>query len=105
MKTAGIVEEREKIIPEHMVYTDDDHTVFTAEIILNDVAKENIVLRMRDDSFYLTAPTEHTIYTMSHGICHPVDPSKAKAAFENGILRLDAPFKKPLKPLVEIRVE
>ena len=105
MATDTLTESRTRIVPEHIVYTDEDHTVFTAEIDLVGVAKDQISFRMRDDSFYLNATAADKEYVMSHGICHPVDPHKAKVTYREGLLKMEAPFKKPLKPMIDIPVE
>jgi HSP20 family protein len=105
MTTDAITEDRTRIVPEHIVYTDEDHTVFTAEIDLIGVSKEQISFKMRDDSFYLYATAGDKEYVMSHGICHPVDPHKARVTYHEGLLKMEAPFKKPLKPMITIPVE
>ncbi|MBN1760309.1 MAG: Hsp20/alpha crystallin family protein [Chitinispirillaceae bacterium] len=96
---------RNRIVPEHSTFTDENHTVFTAEIFLEGVQKSDISLRMRDESFYLSAPSsDATVYEMAHGICHPVDPEKARATFSGGILKFEVPFREPLSPLVDIPI-
>ena len=105
MGTAVKTDDRIRVVPEHIVYTDEDHTKFTAEIDLVGVSKDQISFRMRDDSFYLNAPTEDKVFVMSHGICHPVDPHKAKATYHEGLLKVEVPFKEPLKPLVDVPIE
>jgi HSP20 family protein len=105
MGDTDISEERERIAPEHIVYTDDEHTVFTAEIVLVGVPKDRITFKMREDSFYLKAPADDKVYVMSHGICHPVDPAKATARYADGLLKVEVPFKERLKPAVDVAIE
>lgn len=99
-----ITDERVRVIPDHIVYTDEGHTHFTVEVNLTGVDKEDISFSMRDDSFYLTATTGERIFSLAHSVCHPVDPHQSKATFRNGTLSVDIPFKKPLKPLVDVPI-
>jgi HSP20 family protein len=98
-------DERIRIAPDHTAYTDDDHTVFTVEIDLVGVPKDRIKLRMREDSFCLSAPADDKVYVMSHGTCHPVDPEKATATYADGLLKIQVPFKEPLKPAVDVAID
>ncbi len=96
--------EKIKISPEHTTYTDSDHSKFTVEIELPGVKKENIIFKMHDESFYLTAPIEDKLYVMNHGTCHPVIPEQAEATYKNGLLKVVVPFKDLLKDAVDIKI-
>lgn len=102
---ATITDERTRVIPDHIVFTDDGHHYFTVEVSLPGVDIENISFSMREDSFYLTATTGERIFSLAHGVCHPVDPNRAKATFHDRTLTVVTPFKKPLKPLVEVPIK
>jgi HSP20 family protein len=62
------------------------------EIELPGVKKGDIDLRMTDDSFTLSAPKEDIEYVGAWTWCCPVDSSKAKATYDNGLLTIEAPL-------------
>ena len=63
------------------------------EIELPGVKKEDIKLNMTDDSFSLNAPKEDMEYVGAWIWCCPVDSSKAKAKYDNGLLTIETPLK------------
>ena len=96
--------EKIRVAPDHWTFTDNDHTVLTVEIALPGVDKKNISLKMHEDSFFLLAPNGDRVYSLSHGTCHPVDVARAKATYENGLLRLEVPFKETRKNATAVKV-
>lgn len=96
--------ERLKVAPEVVSYTDDCHSELTIEIALPGVNKENIKLKLHDDSMYLTAPRDDLEYVTTLSFCCPVKPQTAKASFENDLLRLVVAFKDPLEDAVTVDV-
>jgi HSP20 family protein len=74
------------------------------EIELPGVKKEDIKLTMTDQTFSLSAPKEDIEYVGAWSWCCPVDSSEAKATYDNGLLKIEAP-KKPGPPTREIEVE
>lgn len=96
--------ERLKVAPEVVSYTDDCHSELTIEIALPGVKKEDIKLKLHDDSMYLTAPRDDLEYVMTLSFCCPVKPQAAKASYKNGLLRLVVPFKDPLEDAVTVDV-
>ena len=63
------------------------------EVELPGVDKDNISLDMRKDSFCVTAPRGDTEYSGCFMLAHEVEPSKAQAKYENGLLRIFAPIR------------
>jgi HSP20 family protein len=100
-----MADEKTRIVPAHTSYTDDRHTKFTAEVSLPGVAKDKITLKMREDSFYLSAPKDGGLFVLSQPVCHLVLPRKALATFEDGLLKVVVPFKQPLHGAVDVRIE
>lgn len=93
------------ISPDVCFDTDDDQTKGTLEIALPGVRKEDIDLRINEDSYSLSAVRGDTKYVASQTFCCPVVPGKAKAKYENGLLKIDVLFKDPMEDAVTVKVE
>ncbi len=64
------------------------------EVQIPGVEKKDISLDMRKDSFCLSAPRGEDIeYSGCFTLSHSVEPEKAHARYENGLLRISAPIK------------
>jgi HSP20 family molecular chaperone IbpA len=98
-------EEEVKISPALLAYPDENHDNLIIEIELPRVKKENVKVKIHEDSFYITATKEGTQYIGSYAVCCPVVPEKAKATYENGLLRVAVPYKDPLEDAVDVMVE
>ena len=72
---------------------------------LDSVPKENIKLRMHDDSFSLSAPRDDTEYVTTLSFCCPVDATKAVAKYENGLLKVTAPFKDLMEDAITVAID
>jgi HSP20 family molecular chaperone IbpA len=70
------------------------------------VKKESIKLKMHEDSFNIAAPREdnNTEYVSTLALCCPVKPGKAEARYQNGLLRIEVPFKDPMEDAVAVAV-
>jgi HSP20 family molecular chaperone IbpA len=55
--------------PEVCSWADDEKEVYKIEIQLPGVEKDEIKLKMHDDSFFIKGETEDTIYIGSYTIC------------------------------------
>ena len=93
-----------KVAPELCSYANDDHTVLSIEVSLPGVKKEDIKLQMHDDSFSLSAPRQDVQFVTTLAFCCPVKPELAKANYENGLLKIDVPFKDLMEDVVRIPV-
>ncbi len=100
-----MAKEKTRILPEHIAYTDDDHTKFSVDVELPGVSKDQIQFKILDDSFYLSATTGDKNYVLYHATCHPVIPSEAHAKYENGLLSVDVPFQETMKGAIEVNIE
>jgi HSP20 family molecular chaperone IbpA len=75
------------------MYHDDKTGNLTLEVELPDVKSENITLLLHENSFYLKAFSETAEYLGSFFLDGPVDPDKATAVNNKGILTVKVPYK------------
>jgi HSP20 family molecular chaperone IbpA len=97
--------ERVKVAPEVCSYTDDDKNRLTVEITIPGVAKEDINLKIREDSFNLSASRKDIEYATTLSFCCPVKPDEAKAKYENGLLKIEVPFKDTMEDAIKIKIK
>lgn len=98
-------EEKIKISPIIRAYSDEKHEKLDIEVELPGVEKNNIDLKIHDDSFYLTAPRENVVYVANYATCCPVDPEKATAKYKNGLLKIEVPFLEMREKHIKVEVK
>jgi HSP20 family protein len=75
------------------MYSDDKRENLTLEVDLPDVENENITLIIHENSVYLKAFSKTVEYLGSFFLDGPVDPEKAFAVNNKGILTIKVPYK------------
>lgn len=75
------------------MYHDDKRQLLTLEVELPDVESKNITLLMHENSFYLKAFSRTVEYFGSFFLDGPVEPEKATAVNEKGMLTIKVPYK------------
>jgi HSP20 family molecular chaperone IbpA len=96
---------RIKMAPEVCSYVDEKHSVLNLEVSLPGVRKEDISMKMHDDSFNLSAPRKEYEYVTTMAFCCPVHADKAKATYENGLLKVAVPFKDYMEDAVTVAID
>ena len=75
------------------------------EVALPGVKKENISLKMNKDSFNIVAKRdEHMEYATSMTLSCPVDAAHADSVYEDGLLKIDAPFKDSMEDALDVPI-
>ena len=86
--------ERTKLTPCTCLSHDEKSGRLKIEVEMPGADKNHMKLDMRKDSFCVTAPRgEEAEYSSCFNLSREVEPEKAEARFENGLLRIFAPIK------------
>jgi HSP20 family protein len=93
-----------KVPAEVCSYVGEDHMKLHLEISVPGVNKEQIKLRMHEDSFNLTAPRDDFDYATTMAFCCPVNATQAKATYKDGLLKIEVPFKVPMEDAVDVQI-
>lgn len=99
-----MAEEKISVSPDVCSYYDNDESHINIEVSLPGVKKEDISLKFLEDSLFLSAPRDDIKYVATLSLCCPVVPGKAVAKYENGLLKISAPFKDAMDDAVEVKV-
>ncbi len=88
-------EERPVIIPNASFFHDEKEYLIDFE--LPGVDKDHIELAVSGQSLCLTGSRDDADFSGCYSLAHEVDEDKAEAKYENGLLRLKIPLKKPVE--------
>ena len=87
--------EKRKLAAELCSYVDDEKSSIHLEFTIPGVKKEDIDLKLNNDSFSLKAEKNDAEYVSTGTFCCPVEIEKTEANYENGLLLINIPLKDP----------
>lgn len=96
--------ERRKVAADVCSYVDDDGSKLHLEVTLPGVRKEGITVKLLDDSFSIVAERDDLEYVTAGAFCCPVNPGEANAVYDNGLLKIDIPFKDAMADAVTVTI-
>jgi HSP20 family protein len=97
--------ERMKVAPDTVAYADGEHHKLMVEFAIPGAPTESIDVKILADSVYLLAPARDIEYVSALALGWPVKPDKAEATYENGLLRIEVPFKDPMEDAVKVAIK
>ena len=97
--------ERMKVAPVTVAYADGQHDKLIVEFAIPGAPTESIDVKILEDSVHLLAPARDIEYVSALALGWPVKPDKAEATYENGLLRIEVPFKDPMEDAVKVVVK
>jgi HSP20 family molecular chaperone IbpA len=94
-----------KVAPHTVVYADAENLKLVVEFAIPGAPADTVDVKILKDSVHLTAPSRDIEYVASLALGWPVKPDKAEATYENGLLRIEVPFKDPMEDAVKVVVK
>jgi HSP20 family protein len=96
---------RMRVAPHTVAYADAENLKLVVEFAIPGSPTETIDLKILEDSVHLTAPARDIEYVSALALAWPVKPAKAEAVYENGLLRIEVPFKDPMEDAVKVPIK
>ena len=100
-----MLENRIRVAPNTVAYADEENHKLVVEFAIPGAPTDTIDVKLLPDSVHLTAPAKDIEYVSALALARPVKPDKAEAIYENGLLRIEVPFKDPMEDAVRVAVK
>ena len=94
-----------KVAPNTVAYADAEQRKLVVEFAIPGAPTDAIDVKILVDSIHLTAPARDIEYVSALALGWPVKPAKAEATYENGLLRIEVPFKDPMEDAVKVAIK
>src|SRR5271154_5067527 len=94
-----------KVAPDTVAYADGENHKLVVEFAIPGAPSGTVDVKILEDSVHLTAPARDIEYVSAMALGWPVKPGKAEATYENGLLRIEVPFKDPMEDAVKVIVK
>src|SRR5438876_10584110 len=104
-EVARMLENRIRVAPNTVAYADEQNHKLVVEFAIPGAPTETIDVKLLPDSVHLTAPAKDIEYVSALALARPVKPDKAEAIYENGLLRIEVPFKDPMEDAVTVAIK
>jgi HSP20 family protein len=104
-EVARMLENRIRVAPNTVAYADEENHKLVVEFAIPGAPTDTIDVKLLPDSVHLTAPARDVEYVSALALARPVKPDKAEAIYENGLLRIEVPFKDPMEDAVKVAVK
>ena len=98
-------EYRMKVAPDTVAYADAENRKLVLEFAIPGAQADTVDVKILQDSVHLTAPARDIEYVAALALGWPVKPDKAEATYENGLLRIEVPFKDPMEDAVKVAIK
>src|SRR5213083_1439895 len=98
-------EYRIRVAPNTVAYADGQNNKLVVEFAIPGAPTDTIDVKILVDSVHLTAPARDVEYVSALALAWPVKPDKAEASYENGLLRIEVPFKDPMEDAVKVAIK
>ena len=99
-----MAEDKMRVSADVCSYIDEKNNQLNLEVSIPGVKRENIDLKMHEDSFSLSAPRDDIEYVTTLGFCCPVNSRNSTASYEDGLLKISVPFKDPMDGAYQVPV-
>ncbi len=100
-----MAEYRIRVAPSTVAYADEESLKLVVEFAIPGAPPDTIDVKILEDSVHLTAPARDVEYVSALALGWPVKPGKAEATYENGLLRIEVPFKDPMEDAVKVVIK
>ena len=94
-----------RVQPDSFACLDDKEENLLVTVELPGVKKKDIDVRMRDDVIYVKAQREDIEFLGHIHSAEKINPEKAKASFENGLLDIEVPLREKRSSALRIKIK